>query len=110
MSIRSGDAEFLEEHVRHGGVIVLPGVDQPGSDGGGLLFEFAKDRRDLHEVRPCADDQHQAKGADHHDLDIWTEPGGMEPTAFRTLPSRRAGAWRPSTTRRRLRAVDPARR
>ena len=55
MNIRGGDAQIVEEDVRHHGVVVLAGVDNHVLDvrlGG----EGLRDRAQLDELRPGPDD------------------------------------------------------
>jgi hypothetical protein len=49
------ELQVFEEDLRHVVVVVLPGVDQ-GEVESAAFIELAPDRRDLHEVRPRADD------------------------------------------------------
>src|SRR5438067_4779199 len=55
--IRRRDAKLLEEHAVHLAVVVLAGVDEPVIQALGVATEGADDRRDLHEIGPCAGDE-----------------------------------------------------
>ena len=56
MEIRLGHAEVTEKGVRHPGVVVLAGVDNPRPAPAGSRQRMVE-RRDLHEIRPRRGDQ-----------------------------------------------------
>ena len=58
--------EFVEEHLRHGGVVMLTGMDERVFERLGTLGQSRDDRRDLHEVGTGADDRDDAATAVGH--------------------------------------------
>jgi hypothetical protein len=53
---RRGNVQLLEEHTRHGIVVVLSGVYDLVADLAASVAHGAAHRRQLHELRPRADD------------------------------------------------------
>ena len=58
-------AEVVEEHLRELFVVVLAGVDDDGGEEVRPRLQLRHDGRDLHEVRPRADDAEDREGARH---------------------------------------------
>ena len=56
VEVGTRQAEIAKESVRHRLVVVLPGVDEHLRDFVRALPDLVDERRDLHEVRPRADD------------------------------------------------------
>jgi hypothetical protein len=54
--IRLGEPELLEEHVRHGAVVVLAGMYENLLKGAAVTIHRVHERRGLHEVGTCAYD------------------------------------------------------
>ena len=63
MHVGARNVQLVEEHVGHRRVIVLPGVDDQALDASAAVAgsrDGAAYRRELHELRPGADDMHEA--------------------------------------------------
>ena len=63
--IRLADPQLLEEHARHGVVVMLAGVHEHVLEGIGTPRELGDDRGGLHEVRPGSDDREDLQRRAH---------------------------------------------
>ena len=82
--VRPREPELLEEDAGHRAVVVLAGVDEALRRSTGRRRSARDDRRDLHEVRPRADDVEDLG----HRLEMLSQADAV------------AGCWRPSAKRR----------
>src|SRR5438876_5978694 len=114
VDVRLGKVQVAKEHVRHGAVVVLPGVHHQGPDLA-VLLHLDNQRGQLDKVRPATHDVHYpqiAHGAvtSHESFEVWpllstaewclvSQPPAMRSKVRLTWQLMMAGEKRPFASR-----------